>query len=113
MAGMLLLSNDPKMSEGNEITPRISRRILAIQCARGTATPADMHTEAPNWGAAPPHCEVHFRDWAVIRVIQHGSHRRIGCFCSIRCLARIGYGYYCDKSVCVQLTGLAKKKFGC
>ena len=83
-----------------------------------------MHTEAPERSgftkigrSAAPHCEVDFeiggdqsQAAAIDNWVEGPLHRML---LLNPALVRIGYGYYCDKSVCVQtinaVDGLAKK----
>ena len=67
MEGLPPLSNDPKMSEGNQNHARYLATNFGDRVRGGTATPADMHTEAPERSgftkigrSAAPHCEVDF-----------------------------------------------------
>jgi hypothetical protein len=118
------LSNDPEMSEGNQNHAMYLAKNFADRVREGTVNPADLHTEAAErrgstkiGRSAAPHCEVDFeigdnqsQDEAIDNWIEGPLHRML---LLNPALERIGYGYYCEKSVCVQtinaVDGLAKK----
>ena len=124
MAQLPPLSNDPKMSEGSQNHAIYLAKNLADRVRDGTVNPSDMHTEAmerPGFStigrSAAPHCEVDFeigdnqsQDQMIDNWIEGPLHRML---LLNPALERIGYGYYCEKSVCVQtinvVDGLAKK----
>jgi len=119
------LSNDPKMSEGNQNHAMYLAKNFTEQVRAGIMNPADMHAEAaqrPGFSkmgrSAAPHCDVDFefggnqsQEEAIDNWIEGPLHRML---LLNPALERIGYGYYCEKSVCVQtinvVDGLAKKK---
>ncbi len=107
------LENDPVLTEGSQNHAVYLVKNFARRVHDGTADNAEMSTESearPSYSSrgrtAAPHCEVDFaygphqsQEAAIDRWMEGPLHRML---LLNRDLLRVGYGYYCEKSLCAQ-----------
>jgi hypothetical protein len=120
------VADDPRLSEGSGNHAKYLAMNFGERVRDGTALAADMHTEVASRQyfsrvglASAPHCEVDFElsdhqseEDGIDTWIEGPLHRMLLLNPN---LERMGYGHYCEKSVCVQavnvIDGVSEKPF--